>query len=74
MKAMRVITKGVHTRGVSSQILGIELAIRYQRGELLDVSRLRREYKISRATAYRWLRMLNEVSQRLMTAAEQTKP
>lgn len=67
MKEMRVITKGVHTLGVSSQILGIELAIRYQRGELLDVPKLQREYNVSRATAYRWLRMLNEVAQRLMT-------
>lgn len=53
--------RGVHTNGVRSMVFGIELALRYARGDAMDVVTLRRDYKISRATAYRYKRLLEDM-------------
>jgi hypothetical protein len=54
---------GVHTEGVALMVLGIELALRYARGDDLDIKTIRRDYRVSRATAYRWKRLLTEMGE-----------
>jgi hypothetical protein len=50
---------------IKSSEMALELAIRLARGWDADPNALRAEYGFSRATAYRWLKRLRDVQNKL---------